>query len=348
MIISLAVYHRSQQGRRPPLRLDFGRTKRLRAPEQLSFRNRLAQKCSIEVLSEPVENYLRTLFPRFSLEGYKWQWKTTTWRVSSLKVSTIIPVYNGDRTVASAIDSALAQNYDEHEVIVVNDGSTDSTAAILGGYGERIKVVTQPNGGLSVARNAGVRHSTGKYLALLDADDIWLEGKLKTMIPALEQNSRASLVFSECRYINNDGVELGGSSLGHAPSLDESLMPRPFVILPSTWVLRWETLDRVGGFCEEFKGSGGFDDTWLLMLLRELGEFVYVSEDLTLYRWAEDEGGDDKVIKFEPGMLVLISLLKERYGTRAREWIRNTKSLQCRALRYRAGRLMSNGDRQGP
>jgi glycosyltransferase involved in cell wall biosynthesis len=270
------------------------------------------------------------------------------WRFLLPKVSTIIPVYNGERTIAQAIDSALAQDYDDHEVVVINDGSTDSTAAILAGYGDRIQVVTQPNGGLSVARNAGVRRSTGDYVALLDADDLWLQGKLRTMIPALEKNPPASLVFSECRYINNDGLEWGGSSLGHAPSLDEILMPRLFVIPPSTWLMRRETLARTGGFCEEFKGPGGFDDIWLLMLLRELGEFVYLPVTLTLYRWAEDEAGEDKLVdKYEPGMLVFISLLKERYGIRGKEWIRNTKALQCRALRYRAGRQMSYGDRLG-
>lgn len=83
-----------------------------------------------------------------------------------VKVSTIIPAYNAERTIAQAIDSALSQDFKAHEVVVVNDGSTDFTADILENYGSKIHVITQCNRGLSVARNAGVRESTGKYLGL--------------------------------------------------------------------------------------------------------------------------------------------------------------------------------------
>jgi len=106
-----------------------------------------------------------------------------------VKVSTIIPAYNAERTIAQAIDSALSQDYKGHEVVVINDGSTDSTTAILQKYASQIQVITQSNGGLSAARNAGVGGSTGKYLAFLDADDIWLPGKLKTMVSALGRNA---------------------------------------------------------------------------------------------------------------------------------------------------------------
>ena len=122
--------------------------------------------------------------------------------VVMVKVSTIIPAYNAERTIAQAIDSALSQDFEGQEVVVVNDGSTDSTATILKKYGNQIQVVTQRNGGLSAARNAGVRHSAGEYLAFLDADDIWLPEKLKKMVPALEQNPLGSLAFSEYRLLS--------------------------------------------------------------------------------------------------------------------------------------------------
>jgi glycosyltransferase involved in cell wall biosynthesis len=109
----------------------------------------------------------------------------------SVKVSTIIPTYNAERTIAQAIDSTLSPDFESHEVIVVNDGSTDSTPDILDMYRDRIQVVSQPNLGPSAARNAGARHSAGKYLAFLDADYLWLPGKLKAMVPALESNPSA-------------------------------------------------------------------------------------------------------------------------------------------------------------
>jgi glycosyltransferase involved in cell wall biosynthesis len=259
-------------------------------------------------------------------------------------VSTIVPVYNAERTIAQTIDSALAQDYADHEIIVVNDGSTDSTATILEKYSSQIQVVTQPNGGLSVARNAGVRHSTGKYIALLDSDDIWLPKKLKIMVPALGLCPSASLAFSECRFIDENGMESGESSLGRAPSLDEILTPQPLSILPSTWLLRRESLQRIGGFCEKFKGAGGFDDIWLLMLLRELGQFVYISDRLTLYRSVHSGTTADK---YRSGMYVFLSLLKERYGAGSKRWIRNTKNAQCKAMLSKVADQMNNGDRPG-
>ena len=246
-----------------------------------------------------------------------------------VKVSTIIPVYNGESTIGQAIDSALSQDCDEHEVLVVNDGSTDSTPAILNGYRDRIRIVSMPNGGLAKARNVGVAESTGKYLAFLDADDAWLPTKLRTMVTALEGNPSATLAFSECRFIDKDGVECGRSSLGHAPSMDE-LLTRALPIVPSTWVLRRQTFDQIGGFNEEFRGAAGFEDTWLLMLLRELGDFLYVSEGLTLYC----SHGSMIAKKYTPGLSIIIPLLKERYGVRSRRWIRYTKNGLCRDLLY--------------
>src|ERR1700736_4120167 len=95
------------------------------------------------------------------------------------KVSVIIPVRNGADTIARAIDSALAQDYEgSFEVVVANDGSTDRTAEILSGYGDRIKVATLEPSGVSAARNAAVNVARGEYIAFLDADDDWLPGKL--------------------------------------------------------------------------------------------------------------------------------------------------------------------------
>src|SRR5271163_1734367 len=97
----------------------------------------------------------------------------------SMRVSIIIPVFNSATTVSAAIESALCQNFSgEREVIAVNDGSTDSSAAVLSSFYDRIKTVTQANRGLSGARNAGAAAAApSEYLAFLDADDVWLPAK---------------------------------------------------------------------------------------------------------------------------------------------------------------------------
>jgi glycosyltransferase involved in cell wall biosynthesis len=259
------------------------------------------------------------------------------------KVSTIIAVYNDEATIAQAIDSALAQDYDDHEVIVVNDGSTDSTGTILKEYGNRIHVVSQSNAGQSMARNTGVRYSTSKYIAFLDADDTWLPHKLKAMVAELERNPFATLAFSESRYIDNQGVNCGESFLGHAPSMDELLIPRPFPILPSTWVLTRQVFESVGGFSEAFGRAQGFEDTWMLFLFRELGEFVYLPECLTIYRVQGYIAGD----RYAPGLLVFVSLLKERYGRKGRRWARYAKHSQCRDLLSKIAHQMNDRNRLG-
>ena len=86
-------------------------------------------------------------------------------------VSVVIPAYNAAWCVRKAIDSVLAQDYRDFEVIVVNDGSTDDTADVLASYANTIRVIDQPNGGMSNARNAGIRAACGEFIAFLDSDD---------------------------------------------------------------------------------------------------------------------------------------------------------------------------------
>jgi len=105
------------------------------------------------------------------------------------KVSIVIPVYNGAKYMGEAIDSALAQSYQNIEVIVVNDGSTDDGASerVALTYGERIRYVAKPNGGVATALNRGVEEMTGDYFSWLSHDDLYLPDKLETQIKALVQ-----------------------------------------------------------------------------------------------------------------------------------------------------------------
>lgn len=105
--------------------------------------------------------------------------------MSSL-VSIVIPVYNCESFVGEAVESALAQDYPAKEVIVVNDGSVDGSLAALRHFGAAIRLIDVPNGGPARARNIGLRAARGEYVAFLDADDIWLPGKLSAQVKHLE------------------------------------------------------------------------------------------------------------------------------------------------------------------
>jgi glycosyltransferase involved in cell wall biosynthesis len=268
-----------------------------------------------------------------------------------VRVSTIIPAFNAEHTIAEAIDSALMQEIDSHEIVVVNDGSTDSTPEILEGYGNKIRFVNQRNGGLSAARNAGVAQSSGRYLAFLDSDDVWLPGKLVTLIAALERNPLASLAFSKYGFIDENGIEYRTSCFVDEVSIRQLMMERPLPlhsfkdsIKPSTWVVPRSMLERSNGFCEAFKGAQGYEDSWMLLLLRDLGEFVYVPKKLTLYREPPQAAIADKYL---PGVPTFVRLVKRRYGRRGKALIRCIRDSHCRQLLSKIAHQMDRGDRAG-
>lgn len=93
-------------------------------------------------------------------------------------VSCIVPVFNGQRYLGEALDSILAQSYQPLEIIVADDGSTDGTAAIVRGYGDRVRALRQPHAGAPAARNLGLRAARGEFVAFLDSDDLWNREKL--------------------------------------------------------------------------------------------------------------------------------------------------------------------------
>jgi glycosyltransferase involved in cell wall biosynthesis len=112
-------------------------------------------------------------------------------------VSVVIPSYNYARYVAQAVDSALAQTYTDREIIVVDDGSTDNTRAVLELYGDGIRHLAQTNQGLSAARNAGIRAARGQYIALLDSDDVWHPRKLEVQMAYLCEHPEVGLLATE-------------------------------------------------------------------------------------------------------------------------------------------------------
>jgi len=120
-------------------------------------------------------------------------------------VSVTLVVYNGERDVAQAIDSVLGQNYPAFEVIAVDDGSTDGTWEVLRSYGHRIRAVRQPNGGLPVARNTGLRHARGEFIALMDHDDLCMPERLSVQVAFLRAHPAVGLCGSDFSAFNEHG-----------------------------------------------------------------------------------------------------------------------------------------------
>jgi glycosyltransferase involved in cell wall biosynthesis len=164
-------------------------------------------------------------------------------------VSVIVPTYNYAHFVTEAVDSALAQGYPQHEIIVVDDGSTDDTRAALARYGDRVRYLYQANQGLSAARNTGIRAAEGEYVALLDADDAWHPRKLELQVAYLRDHPEIGLVgaslFTE-RALCWPDLDALPRRPAETFGLDRLIGKMRFA--PSSALIRRACLDEVGLF----------------------------------------------------------------------------------------------------
>lgn len=201
-------------------------------------------------------------------------------------VTVVITCYNYASYIEGCINSILDQRYKDFEIVVVNDGSTDNTDEVISGFlsNPRIKYIKQSNAGQANAKNTGIKHSEGKYIAFLDADDLWDETKLEKQIPLFE-NPRVGVVFSKARYIDENGNELefelsGEYLIPRSGRVSNYLIFDNFVPFSSS-VVRRECFEKVGFFDESLKM--GIDwDLWLRISVYY--EFDFVDEPLLIYR----------------------------------------------------------------
>jgi glycosyltransferase involved in cell wall biosynthesis len=157
-------------------------------------------------------------------------------------ISVIVPVYNGEDFIAAALRSILRQTLAPHEVIVVDDGSTDRSAEIASGFGPPIRVLRQANCGTAMATNAGLAEAKGELLAFLDADDLWADEKLALQSSALASNSQLEAVFGgvvqfidlDCRVTEPRDIEQQSASFEG--------------IHKNAMLIRRASFDRVGPF----------------------------------------------------------------------------------------------------
>lgn len=203
--------------------------------------------------------------------------------MSSL-VSVIIPSYNSARYIASTVESALAQTYPAVEVIVVDDGSTDATQAVLAPYRSRITILHQANRGPAAARNAGLRVARGAYLLFLDSDDLLVPASVAAKAAFLEQNPRYGLVYSAWTQINHDGSRIMGEAHPRCQGdVLAALLRREYFFFPGSALIRRTCLDTVGAFDENAYGAEDAD-LWL-RLARAGYAFGYIDEPLFVYRY---------------------------------------------------------------
>jgi glycosyltransferase involved in cell wall biosynthesis len=182
-------------------------------------------------------------------------------------VSVIIPTYNRGWILTEAIDSVLAQDYLDYELIVVDDGSTDNTREILDTYGQDIIVLRQANNGVSAARNRGIAEAGGQLVAFLDSDDLWLPRKLSRQVDFFKFNPAAVINQTEEIWFRN-GVRVNPKDRHRKPSgmiFERSL--GLCLVSPSAVMIQKTLFDAVGVFDENLPACEDYD-LWLRISCR--------------------------------------------------------------------------------
>ncbi|OUL19907.1 glycosyltransferase [Nostoc sp. 106C] len=200
-------------------------------------------------------------------------------------ISIVLPVYNGEKTIAETINSVLNQTFVNWELIIINDGSQDSTLDIIKEIeftDSRLRIFSYPNAGLAASRNRGIALSLGEYISFIDADDLWTSDKLKSQLIALQEYPNASIAYSWTDYIDADGkfVKSGGHTTDTG-DVYQKLLLWNFIENGSNPLIRKEVFTIVGSFDESLTAAEDWD-MWLRLAAQY--EFVVVPKVQILYR----------------------------------------------------------------
>jgi glycosyltransferase involved in cell wall biosynthesis len=213
------------------------------------------------------------------------------------KVSVIIPVYGVEQYIAATVKSVLEQTYKSFELLIIDDGSPDKSIEVCQQFTDpRIKIIRQQNRGLAGARNTGIRHAQGDYLAFLDADDLWLPEKLEKHVEHLENSPAVGVSFSRSAFIDEAGNPLGIYQMPKLTGLTPGyVLCRNPISNGSTPVIRREVFeairfqDNLYGTVEDFYFDDNFIhqediECWIRIAIQTDWQIEGIPEALTLYR----------------------------------------------------------------
>ena len=200
----------------------------------------------------------------------------------NVEFSVVVPLYNKEREVGAALDSVLGQRRLPREIIVVDDGSTDGGAAVVGGYtSPLIRLVTQKNAGVSAARNRGAVLARSEYIAFLDADDRWQPGYLEKMAFLIEQYPDCCAYAAAFDIVSGDRIysNVHPAQEGIVPDFFREAM-RSYICQPSATVVPRGVFQELGGFPEGMKIG---EDLYFWIRLASRYRICFTPENLVLY-----------------------------------------------------------------
>ncbi|MFC1510445.1 glycosyltransferase family 2 protein [Candidatus Omnitrophota bacterium] len=230
---------------------------------------------------------------------------------TSIKVSILVPSYNGAKYLPDALNSALKQTYQDFEILIMDDGSTDNTKEVLApfleAHSDKIRYFYQENQGLACARNAAISHAQGEYLALLDADDIWLPQRLEKTVAVIEADPQVGLVHANITRISLEGKELDTPKRDVSVlsgSIFEHIFLRKAHVSCPTVLFRKKCYDDCGGFDPALARLGCEDrELWLRFVKKY--SFQYIDEVLAFYRLSASSMSKNKEKMMKARMYVV-------------------------------------------
>jgi cellulose synthase/poly-beta-1,6-N-acetylglucosamine synthase-like glycosyltransferase len=250
------------------------------------------------------------------------------------KISVIIPTYNAAKYIREALDSVLAQTYPVHEIIVVDDGSTDNTRDIVKSYvrpktedqrpktlhptpltlhhnSTTISYIYQENNGPASARNTGIRAATGEYIAFLDADDLWLPEKLEKQMKLFESNDYAFVYCDMSHAVENKVIHQSylkdrGYKFFGSGNIYRNLLKENFIFTP-TVIIQKEVFEKIGYFDETYKIC---EDYKMWLKIANKYQIGFVDEPLVIRRRVETNITADKFLYTQSWHRLFEELLK--------------------------------------
>ncbi|MDZ8188362.1 MAG: glycosyltransferase [Nostoc sp. ChiSLP02] len=254
---------------------------------------------------------------------------------NAIVISVIIPTYNSEKTIKETIESVLKQTFYDFELIIINDGSEDSTLDVIAEIQDsRIKVFSYPNAGGNVSRNRGLHHAVGEFISFLDADDLWTPDKLESQLKALQENINAKVAYSWTDYINeNSEFVLSGTHFTANGDIYEQLLITNFLENGSNPLICRKSLITLGGFDESLSAAQDWD-MWLRLASKF--DFVCVPSVQILYRISAHSLSSNLLRQENASLKVLKKAYQQRSSTLKSSWdisLANLyKYLTCKAL----------------
>jgi glycosyltransferase involved in cell wall biosynthesis len=230
-------------------------------------------------------------------------------------VDIIIPAFNAARFLPFALESVVSQTFDDWRILLVDDGSTDNTAEAVAPFldrlGSKIRYIKQENRGLPAARNTAIRASTAEFLALLDADDVWLPCRLSESLKILRERPQVGLVYGLITGIdqeNRPGITWGGNLRDGDGHIATQIYMRKVDLPCPTITFRRKCLDEVGFFDETMRATED-RDLWLRIALRY--EVGFVPKVLAYYRLSPNSMSTDP----QRMLQAQLKFIRKHYGS---------------------------------